>query len=90
MRLSLPQQDIYFDQILHPQEPIYNIGAKIEIRGILNHGILQKAYDVLIAQNDSFRSIFIKEEEVISSKIIETNTKKLIFKDFSHLGKKYS
>jgi hypothetical protein len=34
--LTLPQQDIYFEQILYPNDAIYNIGAKIEIRGNIN------------------------------------------------------
>ena len=25
--LTLPQQDIYYEQLLYPNEPIYNIGS---------------------------------------------------------------
>ena len=40
--LTLPQQDIYFEQILYPNDTIYNIGAKIEIRGSISKKIVLK------------------------------------------------
>ncbi|MGH1386750.1 amino acid adenylation domain-containing protein [Kordia sp.] len=57
MKLTLPQQDIYFEQLLYPNEPIYNIGANIRIEGNINYDILNQAYIALINQNDAYRSI---------------------------------
>ena len=48
MKLTLPQQDIYFEQLVFPNDPIYNIGAKIEIKGIINVEIFKKAHKELI------------------------------------------
>ncbi|MCP2028498.1 amino acid adenylation domain-containing protein [Flavobacterium sp. HSC-32F16] len=83
MKLTLPQQDVYFDQLLFPNEPIYNIGAKIEIKGIINIEIFKKAYVELINQHDAYRSIIIKNEEDIRIKIVEEHQSELGFIDFS-------
>ncbi|UWY30359.1 amino acid adenylation domain-containing protein [Flavobacterium sp. TR2] len=83
MKLTLPQQDVYFDQLLFPNEPIYNIGAKIEIKGIINIEIFKKAYVELINQHDAYRSIIIKDEDDIRIKIVEEHQSELGFIDFS-------
>ncbi|WP_294328174.1 condensation domain-containing protein, partial [uncultured Chryseobacterium sp.] len=56
MKLTLPQQDIYFEQLLFPEQPIYNIGAKISIEGHLNYEIFEQAYTTLIQQHDAYRN----------------------------------
>ncbi|MDQ6531223.1 amino acid adenylation domain-containing protein [Flavobacterium sp. LHD-85] len=83
MKFTLPQQDIYFDQLLHPNEPIYNIGAKIEIKGQIDVEILNKAYIELINQHDAYRITLVKNQENVTAKIVETNTSRLGFVDFS-------
>ncbi|MFH6951136.1 amino acid adenylation domain-containing protein [Flavobacterium sp. FlaQc-51] len=87
MKLTLPQQDIYFDQILHPNEPIYNIGAKIEIRGFINNEIFSNAFTALIDQHDAYRTVLVKNDEDVSVKITEGQISKLGFIDFSHSEK---
>jgi len=59
--LTLPQEDIYYDQILYPDIPFYNIGAKIEIRGSIDVSLIKKAYMTLIDQHDAYR-IVIKQQ----------------------------
>lgn len=54
---TLPQQDIYYEQLLHPGKAIYNIGAKISIKGALSFTIMEQAYQHLVAQHDAFRSV---------------------------------
>lgn len=54
---TLPQQDVYYEQLLHSDKPIYNIGAKILIKGPLSFILMEKAYQHLIAQHDSFRTV---------------------------------
>ena len=63
MPLSLPQQDIYYDQLLHPDLPVYNIGAKVEIRGKLNAGVLSLAYQKLVEQHDAVRSVLVIDKD---------------------------
>jgi amino acid adenylation domain-containing protein len=72
MKLTLPQEDVYFEQLIYPDEPIYNIGAKIEIKGFIDTQIFHKAYQMLIQQHDAYRIslkgspeeplLFIKDE----------------------------
>lgn len=83
MKLTLPQQDIYFEQLLYPNEPIYNIGAKIEIKGHINIDAFQKAYHELINQHDAYRTKFIKDQENIRLKIVDVHDSELGFIDFS-------
>jgi amino acid adenylation domain-containing protein len=83
MKLTLPQQDIYFDQLLYPNEPIYNIGAKIEIKGIIDVEIFKKAYNVLINQHDVYRSTLIKDQDNVTVKIKDNHDSELNYIDFS-------
>ena len=85
MKLTLPQQDIYFEQLLYPSDPIYNIGAKIEIIGTFDFEVLRRAYIEMISQHDAYRSIFIagNDEEEINVEIIEEHKSDLGFIDFS-------
>ncbi|GAA4271388.1 amino acid adenylation domain-containing protein [Aquimarina gracilis] len=83
MRLTLPQQDVYFEQLLYPNEPIYNIGAKIAIRGNIQYEILNQAYIALINQHDAYRSIIIDNCENGELQILPTHNSNLGFKDFS-------
>lgn len=84
MKLTLPQQDIYFEQLLFPNDPIYNIGAQIEIKGVIDVEIFKKAYTVLINQHDTYRSYIVKKDEEVSVKILEEHQSELGFVDFSN------
>lgn len=83
MKLTLPQQDIYFEQLLFPNEPVYNIGAKIEIKGVVNIEIFKRAYVALIDQHDAYRSIIVKKEENVGIQIVADHQSELGFIDFS-------
>lgn len=89
MKLTLPQQDVYFEQLLYPNEPIYNIGAKIEIKGIINVGIFRRAYNELINQHDAYRSTLINDPENVTVQIVEEHNSKLGFVNFSDRQKSY-
>ncbi|WP_316634060.1 amino acid adenylation domain-containing protein [uncultured Flavobacterium sp.] len=83
MKLTLPQQDVYFEQLLLPNEPIYNIGAKIEIKGAVNFDIFNKAYIALINQHDVYRVILEKVQEDVTTKVLQEHNSQLGFVDFS-------
>lgn len=83
MRLTLPQRDVYFEQLLYPNDPIYNIGAKVAVRGPLDPDVLNKAYIALIDQHDAYRSILVVEEEEVRIKFIDDHQTELGFMDFS-------
>lgn len=84
MNLTLPQQDIYFEQLLYSDQPIYNIGAKIKIEGELDIELFNKAYILLINQHDAYRTVFYKNKETVYGKIIENFEDQLEYLDFSN------
>ncbi|OXG09133.1 amino acid adenylation domain-containing protein [Flavobacterium araucananum] len=83
MKLTLPQQDVYFEHLLYPSEPIHNIGAKIEIKGVIDIEIFKKAYHELINQHDAYRSTLVNDQEYVTIKIAEEHHTTLGFVDFS-------
>ncbi|MEP6931427.1 MAG: amino acid adenylation domain-containing protein, partial [Flavobacterium sp.] len=85
MKLTLPQQDIYFEQFMFPEDPIYNIGAKIVINGTIVYDILNDAYLALINQHDTYRSSISLSDDEVSMKTIEKYVSELEFVDFSSL-----
>ncbi|MBC8756496.1 amino acid adenylation domain-containing protein [Kordia sp. YSTF-M3] len=83
MRLTLPQRDVYFEQLLYPEDPIYNIGAKISVVGYLNYELLHKSYTALIDQHDAYRSVLVGSMSDAQIEILETHNAQLEFIDFS-------
>lgn len=85
MKLTLPQQDIYFEQLLYPNDPIYNIGAKITIKGAnLSYELFNKAYIALINQHDAYRSIVINNAiNDVKIETLENHASTLGYLDFS-------
>lgn len=81
MKLTFPQQDIYFEQLLFPNEPIYNIGARISIKGDLNKGIFEQAYTALIRQHDAYR-YFLKGNLDNAEMLITDEIRPLEYIDF--------
>ncbi|WP_282089004.1 amino acid adenylation domain-containing protein [Aquimarina algiphila] len=84
MKLTLPQQDICFEQLLYPNDPIYNIGAKIMIEGNIAYEVLNKAYIALIDQHDAYRSILIQYHQETRIKTLTKYNASLGFVDFSN------
>ena len=76
---TLPQQDVYYEQLLHSDKPIYNIGAKILIKGPLSFILMEKAYKCLIEQHDNFRSVITES----GFYVLPRYEGKLEFADFS-------
>lgn len=83
MRLTLSQQDVYFEQLLFPNDPIYNIGAKIAISGVVNYATLNQAYQALIDQHDAYRSIIRRNGVEAHVEILPSHDTSLEFVDFS-------
>ena len=83
MRLTFPQQDIYFEQLMYPDDPIYNIGAKVAIKGDIIYEVLNEAYTILIDQHDAYRSIVKQSGEDVTIEVIKNHDSCLEFIDFS-------
>ncbi|MCD9574050.1 non-ribosomal peptide synthetase [Flavobacterium soyae] len=82
--LTLPQQDIYFEQILYPNDAIYNIGAKIEIRGNINVDAFKDAYIHLINQHDAYRIIIDSNNGIPYFYILDVHDSDLECVDYSN------
>ncbi|REC61333.1 non-ribosomal peptide synthetase [Chryseobacterium pennae] len=82
MKYTLSQQDIYFEQLLFPNEPIYNIGARISIEGYLNKEILEQAYIALIQQHDAYRC-YLGENYDNAEMLVTNKIRQLEVIDFS-------
>ncbi|WP_459209761.1 amino acid adenylation domain-containing protein [Aquimarina rhabdastrellae] len=83
MKLTLPQQDVYFEQLIYPETPIYNIGAKIEIKGDIDIQAFKEAYITLIDQHDAYRMILVENDDKVESRILNKHNAELGFVDFS-------
>jgi len=62
--LSSPQRDIWFDQILHPNVPLYNIGGYARIDGPIDQARFEKALNQVIQENDALRIILHEGESL--------------------------
>lgn len=55
--LTLGQQEIWLDQMLHPELPLYNIGGYMEISGPVDVDLFRMSLVRLIRENDALRTI---------------------------------
>jgi amino acid adenylation domain-containing protein len=81
--LSSPQRDIWFDQILHLDVPLYNIGGYVRIDGSINPTLFDRAINQVIAENDALRIIIHEGESLPTQTFAENIRVKLDFHDFS-------
>ncbi|MDM8558174.1 amino acid adenylation domain-containing protein [Candidatus Parabeggiatoa sp. HSG14] len=82
--LSSNQKDIWFDQILHPDIPFYNIGGYLRIDGPIDPAIFEKSLNQVIQDNDALRIILHKGEDLPTQTFAENVQIKLDFHDFSN------
>jgi non-ribosomal peptide synthetase component F len=59
--LSSPQREIWFDQLLHPDLPLYNVGGYVQINGTLDHTVFEQAINRLIQRHDALRTVLVSE-----------------------------
>lgn len=69
--LTLPQRDIYFDQLTLPGTPIYNIGARIIIDGELDPVLMEQAYRTMIDQHETFHSSFVTQNGIPFMRVLD-------------------
>jgi len=82
--LSSSQREIWFDQILHPDVPLYNIGGYMRIDGPIEPEVFEKALNQVIEENDALRILLIKEKTLPTQVFAENVHIKLDFHDFSN------
>ncbi|MDK1289723.1 non-ribosomal peptide synthetase, partial [Pseudoalteromonas umbrosa] len=85
-QLTLPQLDIFFDQINHPNNPMYNIGGVINLVNIDENRLIQ-AHAKLIESDDIFGLRIVSTENEHKQKISLERTVELTVLDFSAKSK---
>ncbi len=81
--LSSTQQEIWFNQILYPDTPFYNIGGYLRIEGSIETALFEKALNQVIQDNDALRILIHKGESLPTQSFAENVCLKLDFYDFS-------
>ena len=57
--LTSPQREIWFDQMLHPPVPLYNVGGYVQINGAIDSAIFESAVNLLVQRHDALRTVFV-------------------------------
>lgn len=81
--LSSTQREIWFDQILYPDIPLYNIGGYLRIDGPIDPALFEKALNQIIQDNDALRIILQQGKELPTQIFAEHIHITLDFHDFS-------
>ena len=81
--LSSPQMEIWFDQILRPDVPLYNIGGYLRIEGQIKITLFEQALNQVIQDNDALRITFFEGKMLPVQNLVENVRIKLDFCDCS-------
>jgi amino acid adenylation domain-containing protein/non-ribosomal peptide synthase protein (TIGR01720 family) len=81
--LSSTQREVWFDQLLHPDVPLYNIGGYLRIDGPVEPTIFEKALNQMIQDNDALRLVLHKGETLPTQTFAENVCLNLDYYDFS-------
>ncbi|MBU3093335.1 amino acid adenylation domain-containing protein [Clostridium sp. CF011] len=81
--LSLYQKDVWVEQCLYKDKPIYNIGGYANINGPIEYQMFQKSVQKLIEDNDSLRIRIFENDGQPSQKILKELKYEVPFYDFS-------
>jgi hypothetical protein len=82
--LSSTQREIWFDQLLHPELPLYNIGGYLRINGPIDPTLFEQALNQVIQENDALRIILHEKEGIPTQTFAEPAHIKLDFYDLSN------
>ncbi len=82
--LSSPQREIWFDQILHPETPLYNVVGYMQINGPIDPALFESAVNLLVKRHDTLRIQLVPgNEEMPMQAFLEDLPVTVPFYDFS-------
>ncbi len=81
--LTSAQREIWFDQLLHPNIPLYNIGGYLRIESPIHAAWFEKALNQVIQENDALRLILHEREGLPTQSFAEPVPHQLNCYDFS-------
>lgn len=67
--LASNQIDIYMEQMLHNNSPLYNIGGYFKFKGKIDKSILEQAIEILVNKNDALRIVLHQQNGIPVQKI---------------------
>ncbi|MCQ0034346.1 non-ribosomal peptide synthetase, partial [Burkholderia glumae] len=72
-RLTSSQREIWFDQAVHGEAPVYNIGGYVRIAGRVDPARMEQAIKLLIARHDALRIVLspVQDEDGVPLQLIE-------------------
>ena len=81
--LSSVQREIWFDQALYPDAPVYNIAGMNRIPGVLDRAIFQEAITRLVQETEILRLMLTEKDGVPWQSFPAMPQVDLCFRDFS-------
>lgn len=84
--LTSAQREVWFDQMLHPDIPLYNIGGYVHIPGKLNTALFAQAVNLLVQQHEALRTVLLEdtdEDGVPLQAFLPTLAVDVVLKDFA-------
>ncbi|MCX4160101.1 MULTISPECIES: non-ribosomal peptide synthetase [Paraburkholderia] len=84
--LTAVQREIWFDQAVHGDAPIYKIGGYVQIDGLIDAARFERAVNLLVQAHDTLRLVLVPgrdEDGVPQQAIAKTVTVRVPLHDFS-------
>ncbi len=83
--LTSSQRDIWFDQILHPDIPLYNIGGYVKLEGQFQPILFEQALNQLVQKHDALRLVLTEDETGVPMQTVMAHLALTVsVQDFSH------
>ncbi|MFC7518940.1 MupA/Atu3671 family FMN-dependent luciferase-like monooxygenase [Herbaspirillum sp. GCM10030257] len=61
--LTSAQREVWFDQVMHADVPLYNIGGYMRIEGELDRGRFTQAFNLLLQKHDALRLVLVRPDD---------------------------
>jgi amino acid adenylation domain-containing protein/non-ribosomal peptide synthase protein (TIGR01720 family) len=61
--LTSSQREIWFDQMLHEEIPLYNIGGRVHLPGRIKPQLFKQAVNLLVQKHDTLRTLLLNERD---------------------------
>jgi amino acid adenylation domain-containing protein len=83
--LSSPQREVWFEQLAHPNIPLYNLGGYMRLAGTIDPVLFEQAVQVLVKRHDALhiRLTGSDKDEMPLLRIAESSVVEIPFYDLS-------
>ena len=81
--LTANQREIWLEQELFPDSPIYNIGGFVEIKAAVDCNVFYRAVNCVVEENDALQIVLEKYGGIAYQRFVQSNDAELHVEDFS-------